>query len=170
MRRRIDSVAQRLSGINFLSKVGAGVQIQFDSFVLEPVQSWQEAILMHDQDAASDAFTEARNSLTRQLGVNFKKEYRQWEDIVDVFSDSTEIVFARVSERVNSMPDLLEIPSAAQLVVDWIGWDLVHYCLEQAYSNLVEPGFYSGIANVYEAGHFPCSWNEVWPNGKVWAF
>ncbi|KLU03486.1 hypothetical protein RISK_004490 [Rhodopirellula islandica] len=44
----------------------------------------------------------------------------------------------------------------------------MHYVMEHVYADLIPPAFYTMVYDVYAAGHFPCHWDENWPDGRLW--
>jgi hypothetical protein len=51
-----------------------------------------------------------------------------------------------------------------------VRWDLIHFGMEYAYSDLIPMQFYAIVFDTYKAGRFPCNWNEVWPHGRIWLY
>lgn len=135
------------------------------------VESWQQAVRLRGSDLASNAFSEARGRLTRKLSAEFRKEYREWNSVAKRNRELFEAhVFPKIEEVIDAIADLRAIEHGQELVKDFVRWDLIHYSAEQVYSDFVCPEFYSCILEVYEAGRFPCGWNEAWPNGRIWLF
>lgn len=171
MNETIDRTIERLTNIDFLANVGSTKALVVDGCDIVVVNSWEEAVKLRGSDLASDAFSEARGRLTRRLSAEFRKEYREWNTISRSNRELFEIkLFPKVDELIGAIPDLQSIEHGRDLVKDFIRWDLIHYAAEQAYSELVEPQFYSRVIDVYEAGRFPCNWNEEWPNARIWVF
>jgi hypothetical protein len=133
------------------------------------VSSWKEAIDRRGSIQASNAFLEGGGMLTRSLGSDFRSDYQKWNRIAYSFREGMEEqILPDIDALVDSTTEIAVEESGPHLIKNWIRWDLAHYCMERAYAELVKPRFYSEIFEVYREGHFPCDWNEVWPNGKLW--
>jgi hypothetical protein len=171
MNETIDRTLGRLTNIDFFANVGSAETCAVSACESVVVSSWEEAVKLRGSALASDAFSEARGQLTRRLSAEFRKQYREWNTIARRNRELFETdLFPRVDEAIDAIPDLRSIEHGRDLVKDFVRWDVIHYAAEEAYSELVEPRFYSCLIEVYEAGRFPCNWNEVWPNGRIWVF
>ncbi|MEW4571171.1 hypothetical protein AB1L88_25145 [Tautonia sp. JC769] len=171
MNETIDRALERLFDINFFANVGSAKTLVVDGCDIVVLNSWDEAVTLRGSEQASDAFSEARSRLTRRLSAEFRKEFREWNAISRRNRERFETdLFTKVDKVIDAIPELQSIEHGRELVKDFVRWDMIHYAAEQAYSELVEPSFYSCVIEVYEAGCFPCNWNEVWPNGRIWVF
>jgi len=105
------------------------------------------------------------------LSAEFRNEYREWNNIARRIRQLFEVtLFPRIDAVIDVIPDLQSREQSATLIRESVRWDLLHYALEQAYSAVVDPSFYSTIVGVYECGRFPCNWDESWPDGIIWVF
>jgi len=171
MNETIDQVIARLTSISFFAKVGSMKPLKAGACDSVTVKSWDEAVKLRGSDLAGDAFLEASNRLTHQLSAEFRKEYRQWNIIAGENRELLEShVLPSIDKAIDGFADLRTVEHGQELVKDCVRWDLIHYAAEQAYSGLVRPEFYSCLVEVYEAGRFPCYWDEVWPSGRIWVF
>jgi hypothetical protein len=81
-----------------------------------------------------------------------------------------EDIYPVVDLAIDSISELNAIEGGIHVLKDSVRWDLSHIVMEHVYSDLVPPRFYTLLFEVYESGHFPCGWDEVWPNGKLWVY
>lgn len=164
------SLISRLSSIALFSNVGGPIDFSISHCTLVPVASWTDAIALRGGDRASDAFNEAGNRLARLLSARFRKEARTWNAIAREIRGALEdYVFPSVDENIERTLSTLN-DEQRWLVKSSVRWDFVYFGLEQAFSNLVPPAVYTDLMMVYDAGHFPCNWDEVWPGGQFWVF
>lgn len=125
--------------------------------------------MLRGSDQAANAFSEGSGYLTRTLSAKFREQYREWNTIARSNRERLEAsLLPGIDEKIQAISDLQSIDYGQQLVKDFVRWDLMHYAAEDAYSELVEPRFYSCLIEVYEAGRFPCHWDEAWPDGQIW--
>lgn len=166
-----EETVNRLAQIDYFANVGSPVRYTIDSCDLTYVQSWREAVRLRGGDSASNAFCEGSGLLTRKLSAEFRKEYRQWNVIVrenrDLFDRE---LFPMFDDKVDAISELNDVDNGSQLIKLSFRWDAIHFAAEQAYARFVSPAFYSRIFDIYRAGHFPCNWNEQWPDGVFWIF
>lgn len=167
----MDELIERLRKIDFFAQVGSGIQLPLEGCDLVAVESWEAAVELRGSDLAADAFQEASGRLTRRLSRDFRQQYRQWNIIARTNRGRLESdVFPGVDQRIEALPGLQAIPHGPDFVKDSVRWDLIHLAAEQAYAALDEPWFYTWLVQVYEAGRFPCHWDEAWPDGKLWVY
>lgn len=98
------------------------------------------------------------NEITDYLAKNTNK-YQCWNSLVKEAKNVVE----------NDIISKITFPESEKgSMTENLKWDLVNYLLEDAYSTfLLEPFFFDGLINVYEAGHMPCGWSGTWPVGKL---
>jgi len=166
----IEMAIDRMKSIDWFARTGAEDAIQSR---LKPkfVDSWKKAIELRGRVGTANAFQEAGAMLTRDLGIRFRTEYRNWNNIVRATKTLLEEeVFPVADAVIESLHEIQAIKFGAPLLKDSIRWDLISYVTEQVYSDLVPPGFYTAVLPLYQAGHFPCGWDEKWPDGILWLY
>ncbi len=133
--------------------------------------NWDKALTLIGKNSMSNAFLEAGNVLTSELGLHHRKEFRQWNDIVAEGHEALGVeVFPKVDALADSIDEVIAIEGGVEFLKHCVHWDVVSIYMEYAYAHLVTPRFYSILLKVYQSGHFPCGWDEVWPNGKLWVY
>lgn len=169
MNDTIDPIIDRLMKIDLFSHSGTNDIITCGSFSFTHVDSWHRACDLRGSIEGSNAFLEARNRLTIELGTQHQKAYKQWNVLMGKYQLLMEKhLFPLLDARINSLLDLQLIEGGANLVKSSVLWDFYHFTAEQVYSELVDPGFFTYLIPIYEKGYFPCFWDEVWPGGLVW--
>ena len=152
---------ERLSNVDWFANVSRPFAVSL-ALSTEPVPDWQSAIALRGRADSDNAFLEARGRLTVALSADYRDAYRKWND------------FARRARAaiddtiIPSVTSALPSQNDAEFVLSCVQWDVMNYVMEYVYSDLIPPAFYTAIYNVYAAGHFPCNWDEVWPNGRLW--
>lgn len=150
-----------LSNVDWFANVIRPVGVPL-SLTIEPVADWQSAIALRGKPDSENAFLEARGRLTVALSANHRDSYRKWNDIVRIARESIDdAIIPIVSAALPSRDD-------AEFVLSCVQWDAMNYVMEHVYRDLITPTFYTMLYDVYAAGHFPCHWDEVWPDGRLW--
>ena len=109
--------------------------------------------------------------LTNIIGLQYRSEYRKWNTIAAEGREALEIeVFPTVDAVIDGNCEIANASVGVDFLKGSVRWDLIHIILEHVYSDLVPPRFYALVFDIYRAGHFPCHWDEVWPNGKLWVY
>ena len=166
----IDDFLERASRINWFSNSGQSLP-SHGPMEIETARSWKAALDKSGSIAIANAWEEGRALITVELGLNHKLEYRKWNDHVAMgHYQMEETVFAKADAVIDSMPEIAADDECVPFLKGQVRWDMVAAYMEQVYSHLVPPRFYTLLFEVYEAGHYPCGWNEVWPNGKLWVY
>jgi hypothetical protein len=133
------------------------------------LDSWESALRIRGRNAASNAFLEGANMLTRAVGLQHRAEYRLWNTYAEEAREALHLeVFPRLFAVIDANSEIASTTIGGEFLKEAAWWDLSHVVMEHVYSDLVSPRFYSLIFEIYRAGHFPCNWDEVWPNGKLW--
>ncbi|MEK8215211.1 hypothetical protein [Paenibacillus sp. FSL L8-0463] len=107
---------------------------------------------------------EIRNNLTGTLHERWRNEYREWNTI------TLEAKAVLQKGVLNELKSYVSANNINYSVYESVEWDLLCVLMEYAYSDLVAPGFYFKMFDVYEAGHLPCGWKGKWPEGNVLIF
>jgi hypothetical protein len=150
--------------------VGMELTKDFTCFQLLPIRTWQDAVDKRGSNAGSNAFMEGRALQTRILGIEHKREYRKWNDhIADVHEAFHDEVFPKIDASIDAI-DALSDEQDRVFLKHIVHWDVIAAAMEFVYADLVPPRFYAEILKIYAAGHFPCHWDEKWPDGKLWVY
>ncbi|MBL8828025.1 MAG: hypothetical protein JNM18_13690 [Planctomycetaceae bacterium] len=170
MSNAIEMVIRQLSEIPLFRTAGHSWMKSAVPCEIILVDNWSDAISERD-GKASGAFSEAVNRLTLQLSESHRKEYRKWNAYVrEVHEEMGDSVFKSIDLAVDALSVNGISPGFREQLKQFVRWDFIHYAMEQVYSSLVTPPFYTHAMEIYKLGHFPCGWNEVLPNGKIWVY
>jgi hypothetical protein len=144
----------RLNNINWF--VNLGVATTLPSVI--QAQSLSLFIKELNSDEWESTTLAVGNEITDYLAKNTNK-YQYWNSLVKEAKNVVE----------NDIIPKITFPESEKgSMTENLKWDLVNYLLEDAYSTfLLEPFFFDGLINVYEAGHMPCGWSDTWPVGKL---
>jgi hypothetical protein len=159
-----------IRNVDWFSSVGSldhlGTQM-----AVKRANSWPEAIRIRGDPHSGDAFIEGANRLTRELSDHFRSEYRKWNAVAASVREAMgpEIIPC-IERRVKVQTGAVANADEQWLLVASVKWDLVNLAMEYAYSDLVPMAFYQEVFRVYQAGHFPCNWDQRWPNGTLCVF
>ena len=152
---------ERLTDVDWFANVTHPITVSIP-LAIEPVPDWPSAIALRDEIDSGNAFLEARGRLTVALSAHHRNSYRQWNNFAGLARDTIEDqIIPNVTARLPAMENF-------DFVLDCVRWDVCHYVMEHVYGDLIRPSFYTLLYDVYAAGHFPCNWDEVWPNGRLW--
>jgi hypothetical protein len=166
----VDAIIGKLESIRWFELVGQECDITTSMSIVR-MKSWQKALQTRNLNDTSNAFLEGVNHLTHELSFHFRKESRKWNDYAgECRVILEEDIYPVVDSIIDSTPELNEIEAGVYTLRDSVRWDLSHIVMEHVYSDLVPPRLYTLLLEVYQAGHFPCGWDEVWPNGKLWVY
>ena len=167
---QVETCIERLLTIEWFSCVGVSVGSN-TRIKIRHVNSWLEALALRGSPKIADAFSEGCGMLTRELSARFRVEYRRWNQIAREARDALEAsVFPKVDEFIDSSPEIRRAESGPELAKLSVRWDLIHCIMEEVYSDVVPTRFYGEVLQIYKAGHFPCGWDEIWPEGTVWIY
>jgi hypothetical protein len=171
MNSSLDSAFDRIRGVHWFTLVGDDATYPGSRLRFVPIASWQEATERRGTTAAANAFLEAANMFTCTLGSAFRSEYRKWNRFSGyVRCVMEEQIMPDIDALVDNIPEIAVADYGPALIKQSIRWLLAHYCMEQAYAELVQPMFYTEICEVYRAGRFRCDWSERWPDGRLWVY
>lgn len=156
MRRSTENLLEQLEDAEWFSSVGRPTE----SSVLN-VPSWHEAMATRATEEWDEALLGGANQIRQGLGVQHNDRYQEWNAIVHEAMPSIQQLIAKKTAPTLST---VSLPPYFNAMVQG---DIVHMCVEMAYVNIVPAGFYSGLAEWYCQGHFPCGWIGAYPNGKL---
>lgn len=131
------------------------------------VSSWQEAIGACTALSYDDVTLAAQNRLTLFLHFHARSEYQKWNNIV----------VAAKEQCITPLAEEVWRPFAAEhgLPEGFVGcvqWDVLGAIMEHEYRrHMHRPVFFSHLLSIYQAGHFPCGWeNGEFPEGTLLVF
>ncbi len=106
--------------------------------------------------------------LTRELSSSFRRDYRMWNVIAGEVREVLETrVCCAIDATIDSLAEVKGIDAGAEVLRRSARWDAMHFVMEGVYAHLVPPRFYTAAFQIYAAGHVPCGWDTVWPNGQL---
>ena len=152
---------ERLASVDWFANLTRPISVSLP-LAIQSVSDWPSAIELRGKFDSENAFLEARGRLTVALSANHRDSYRKWNDFVRSARETIDdAIIPTVSAALPSQDD-------AEFILSCVQWDAMNYVMEHVYSDLIPPAFYTLLYDVYAAGHFPCHWDEVWPDGRLW--
>lgn len=146
---------ERCHRIDFWTNVGKPYRHGFPR-----VRSWEEALDVERKFNWSNVKLRAANDIRNVLRTTSRDEYRRWNAIVDLARPKVEAI----ADPAAKVIDEEELQTRLR---DMVRWDLLHALVEHEYRTLGVAFFYRNLVEVYEAGHFPCSWEGEFPDGRL---
>jgi hypothetical protein len=129
------------------------------------IRSWKEAVALRTSRLQKNIANESANALTEKLCFEFPKRYHgKWNKLVTAVRKIWDPISATKIKKV-MMDNKLNIA-----FVDSVNWDILFSCMELEYADLVPPRFFKERLDWYLAGHFPCGWDGVFPDGRLIVF
>jgi hypothetical protein len=123
------------------------------------ITSWPEAMRLCQSEDWDYVSLEAKNLLTSRLAARWPDRYREWNVLVREVKAVHEPL---VAEKCTRTVSAYQLPQA---FVHCVQWDLLMACMELEYGDCVAPAYFSGLADWYVRGHFPCGWEGPFPDG-----
>lgn len=141
-----------------------GDPAEFDiPLVVQPVNSWQEAMTACDEEDRRETMLEARNAMTGFLSVHYRRSDRRWNKIAELAHDLCVLPLER-----EVWTPFAETRSLGNRFVSSTAWNVMAAIMEHEYRDCAGlPVFFSHLLEVYRSGHFPCGWVGSWPAGKL---
>lgn len=125
---------------------------------------WAEAAKSCISQKWQDTCLEADNLLRENIYANSNarpERINRWNEIVDEMEAAiVPKVKATLEPLASKIAHLNEIESAITQMI-------IGYGMELEYNDLIQPGFYSGLADWLMRGRFPCGWQGEYPKGKL---
>lgn len=110
-----------------------------------------------DSQQWEDTTLEARNDITGRLASKFP-QLQSWNTIAHQFKPE-------LDRLLENMPPF---NSGSRSLKADLQWNLLSYLMEDHYKDkLKRPLFFERLICIYEAGHIPCGWDGVWPQGQL---
>ncbi len=155
----IQDIYERILKISWFENCGADI-VNID-ISYQQTKSRSEAIRKSRSSTWGNMELEARNLLTIDLHMNWRAEYRMWNDITDKAKELLK------SGLIPNIAKCLESKELDISILQNVEWDILAAIMEHVYSPYVDPGFYTKLLRIYEMGYFPCGWIGKWPDGKL---
>lgn len=151
------AILRQLDGARWFSRVGKvdGVEV---ALVL---RSWEEAIARLTSTTSQELNWAAANHFCSQILERSKERYDRLGGIID---DLKKITVPMVGRKIDAVVRENKLPEAFEAKVHI---DVIHYCLEAEFADLVKPAWFTGHASWYAAGHLPCGWEGKLPQGRI---
>jgi hypothetical protein len=138
------------------------------------VSSWKEAILSAISRRWGNCLLEVKNELWGQF-VSLSRVQgdpaHKWNAVADRVGEAVKpIVKEKIKPIVQAHKELVTQKGTFAAGITFprrVTLDIEIACLEQEYSELIEPRFGKVIAEWYMCGHFPCGWEGRFPKGKL---
>jgi hypothetical protein len=162
-----DPYVERLASLKLFDSVGDVFELDCPCSIVR-VTGWSKASRRWKMQSQIDAFFEAKQQFTECLGNAHQREFQDWNDVI---FDAKELMEPLVADRIADAVRngwIVGLPEEALLDLRRdVYYDFEFGAAEHAFSHLVPGMFYTTTTRIYKAGHFPCGWDEVWPNGKL---
>lgn len=157
MNRTTEELIAALDRIEWFSR--AGMQ---DIEPAKVLSSWKQAIASATDGRLWESFLlDRRAELTVFLHKHAMDRYRKWNEIAIGLKKVVEPMVSRKMEPIMAAHDLPKVFEHC------VRWDILGACMEQEYSELRPSAFYTEMAGIYLAGHFPCGWEGPYPSGVL---
>ena len=125
------------------------------------LSSWTAAVAHCSSDEWEELRLESANRMRAAIHRESEQRFHQWKQILDEVKRATEPLVERKVAPVRAANHLpLEFENCVQ-------WDILHYCMEHEYCDMLPPGTYRGLAYWYLRGRFPCGWDGTPPDGRM---
>ena len=126
------------------------------------VDSWESAVMEATAATYDDLKLAAANGFRRKLAeVTVGSDIGGWNQVV---REIKRVVEQEIEERVGRVRIRNDLKGE---LVSVVKWDVVGGLAQAAFYDYVPNGFYLGLLYWYRAGHFPCGWRGVHPQGRL---
>jgi hypothetical protein len=166
MKRSINQdLLSRIARFDWFSQCGKAAPECPSGLTCRTADSWQNACALVAQLEWENLELDATNETTEFLAYNFPDEDQQWNDLVH---EADHFLYGPMQERVRSCLAQRGFTPVPKVVIDSVRWDIRSAIMEDAYRDLNPPRFFDKLLALYEAGHFPCGWeNGKYPAGRL---
>ena len=123
--------------------------------------NWDDAIKSCSSLKWQNTCLEAENLLREAIDERSPQRMEQWNDLVD---EIEEAIHQSVHDKLRQCFGERELP---ERVDTRVRLDIVGYCVELEYADIVQPSFYNVLGQWYIDGHFPCGWKGKYPRGML---
>jgi hypothetical protein len=129
------------------------------------VRSMAEAETVAKSRKLENLLLEHANIIREQLQPANRAAYREWNSYAIFARERAEILIAR-KLAVDALGE--RVP---KVVVDSVGWIIVHAAIESAYAQLVSTQAYRSMVSWLTRGHLPLVWEGgIHPKGRLVAY
>ncbi len=154
----------RIKSIDWFCNCGNVPDIHL-SYEIKYIDSWKEAKKYYSQVAWEDKTLQEHNNLTTFLFTKYRDEYSEWNNITSEAKKNIEDEIVMKIKKIKTENGLDDI------FVDCVKWDILGAIMENKYQicNGI-PIFFMKLLEIYEAGNFPCGWDNSSHNGRLIVF
>lgn len=119
------------------------------------LRTWDEAIARFTSEEWQDERLDVRNALTLGIATVSQERLNRWNEL---HAELMPIVHELVERKTAAVIAEYQLPAEFFIGVNW---DIYHSVLEREYLDIVQPGLYKVIADVYLLGRLPCGYDEA---------
>lgn len=124
------------------------------------LKSWPEAVEHAGSKSWQDMNRNAADRFCDEILAHSKERYDKLGEVIEELKKYTVPFVRYMVEPVMRQHDL---PGWFEAKVNI---DIIHACLEAEYADLVKFRWFTGLSHFYAAGHFPCGWEGIYPQGR----
>lgn len=139
-----------------------GQPLPYDTAV--QVETWDRAMALLLSNEWEIARLDARNGLTGLLNRDHTMRFQSWNKHIRAIDDHLKEFIAEVASDAIEKHRLP--PEFAHVLLDTTRMA----CMEEEYSDLLQPAFFSEVASWYGVGHLPCGLTGKYPEGKLFVY
>ena len=107
-----------------------------------------------------DVTLEAANQIGEAIQKTSWSDYRRWNEPVDLLKPIILPLIERKIEPFRNDPSFKVIEACVR-------WDILHWGIENEFSEFDPPGFFGALGGWYLRGHIPCGWEGKFPEGRL---
>lgn len=160
MRDCTTTILQKIETTALFSNVG----VPLNKVGVRFLPSWQAAV----ENCSSEIWTSVtEGNRGRMVAVIREKDKdrfdRQWNEVVrEVKRTLQPLINLRLDQILLQFPSLPRKP-----LFDDMCWCLLHICMAEEYSNMLDREFYGDLATWYLGGRYPCGWDPNLNGGTL---
>lgn len=157
-------IVNRIKSIEWCSNCGniANIRLSYEN---KYVSSWSEAKKYYNQTTWEDKTLEAQNELTSFLFNKYRNEYSKWNSVV---KEAKKFIEEEVVPKIKKIGEDNYLDT---VFIDCVKWDILGAIMENEYKKCNgRPTFFLKLLEIYEAGNFPCGWDNNTQNGELIVF
>ena len=159
-----NEIINRIKAIEWCSNCGniANIKLSYEN---KYVASWSEAKKYYNETEWEDKTLEAQNKLTAFLFNRYRNEYSKWNSIV---KEAKKFIEEEVVPKIKKIEEDNDLDT---VFIDCVKWDILGAIMENEYKKCSgRPTFFLNLLEIYEAGNFPCGWDNSTQNGELIVF
>ena len=155
-------VVARVKAIDWFAHCGEPSEFDL-TMEIKRVKSWPQAMKADKEKTWDYAVMEARNQLTGTIHAQDRERYRSWNEITQQFKDQVMTPLTKEVWEPFQQSRGLDIE-----LVHSTRWNILAALMENAYIGSNHGSFFFlELLTIYEAGHLPCGWRGLWPQGAL---